>query len=72
MIDDCRFPNEATFIREHGGQLWHIDRTSVARQTGHASDGALDDLDFDRHILNDGSHSELFAQLSTYAGAPTP
>lgn len=63
VFDDCRFPNEAEFIRTHGGALWRVERPGVVCQTDHASEGGLDDFIFDRRIVNDGSVLDLYQQM---------
>jgi len=59
VADDVRFPNEAALIREMGGEMWMVRRPGVERNTGHASEGSLDEFDFDRVIENDGTLDEL-------------
>lgn len=69
VFEDCRFANEADFILRRGGQLWRIERPGVARQTDHASEGGLDDVTFDRRIVNDGSLLDLYQQVQALAPA---
>jgi hypothetical protein len=60
-IDDCRFPNEASMIRELGGELWHVERPN----TDHASEGALTDPElFTHRIVNDGTLQQLREQVA--------
>lgn len=52
VIDDCRFPNEAEFVRQRGGLLLRIERPHLPAGS-HASETALDDWpDFDLIIRN--------------------
>jgi len=56
VVDDVRFPNEASLIRELNGELWHVQRPSATANTDHASEGALNDPElFTRRIMNDGT-----------------
>ena len=59
VIDDVRFPNEATMIRDLGGELWRIDRPGIAYNGDHESEGGLDDITPDRVIVNDGTIAQL-------------
>ena len=43
VIDDVLFPNEATMIRDLGGELWRIERPGIAYNGGHESEGGLED-----------------------------
>jgi hypothetical protein len=61
VIDDCRFPNEASLIRELGGELWHVERPG----TDHSSEGALTDPElFTHRIVNDGTLQQLREQVA--------
>lgn len=54
VVDDVRFPDEADFIRERGGELWLIDR-GLEADTNHASEGGLRGYPhFSCHINNKG------------------
>lgn len=70
VVDDVRFPNEADLIRTLGGQLWRIDRPSTEGDTDHASEGGLDDYDFDHYILNDGSLADLYNHTKSLLWQP--
>ena len=65
VIDDVRFENEYKAIREQGGQVWKIVRAGNVPSTDHASEGRMDDFEFDEVIHNDGSLDELRAKVST-------
>jgi len=72
VVDDCRFPNEAALIRRLGGEVWRLSRPSAARNTTHASEGALDDYPlFDRDLVNDGSLMDLYDRVNEIL-QPTP
>lgn len=72
VVDDMRFPNEAAAVKALGGELWRVERSSVVRQTDHASEGSLDSLTFDRRIVNDGSLLDLYARVQHCLATPTP
>lgn len=60
VADDVRFPNEAALIKQKGGQLWRIIRPGHTNDDGeHASEGALDDWEFDQVIVNNSGLGEL-------------
>lgn len=59
VITDVRFPNEAEFIRSLGGALWRIQRPGTGPANGHSSEVALDEYQFDRILVNDGSLADL-------------
>lgn len=56
VIADCRQPNEYDFIREHGGEIWHILRKGTIRR---GMDGLLDDRQFDVILYNNSSLAVL-------------
>ena len=56
VIDDVRFENEAEMIKQMGGEMWKVIRTSTINKSTHASEGGLDHwAGFDRVIINDGT-----------------
>lgn len=60
VADDMRKTNEARAIKDAGGEWWRVVRPGHEGETnGHSSEGALDDLEFDRVIVNDGTLAEL-------------
>lgn len=65
VVDDVRFPNEADLIRSMGGALWRVERPLAVRNTSHSSEGGLDDVIFDRRIVNDCSLVELYSQVKS-------
>ncbi len=68
VITDCRFQNEAAFIAERDGVIWHIDRLGVAPVESHASESGLDRLPGDLVIPN---HNDLNYLLTTVGQAIT-
>ncbi len=64
ITDDVRFPNEYDAIKSLGGQMWKIERPSHTAEThNHSSEGNLDDHQFDRIIVNDGSIADLHKKV---------
>lgn len=63
VVDDVRFPNEAALIRKYGGEMWLITRPGAERPNSHASEGGLSDINFDRHIENNGSLMDLYRNV---------
>ena len=75
IITDTRFPNEAKAVKDHGGILIRINRTSIYSVTSdffhgvmgvekHPSETALDNYkDWDYVIDNDGSLEDLFEKV---------
>ena len=58
IFTDCRFENEAEAIRERGGEVWRINRSST-REGGHISEKALPAELVDVEILNGGTLQDL-------------
>ena len=63
VADDCRFKNEADLIRQLGGEIWCVIRPDVRLEAKHASEGGLDEYEFDRYIINDGPLSQLTGRV---------
>lgn len=63
LITDCRFPNEAQAVKDHGGIIIRIDRPGITAVNAHPSETALDDYPFDEHITNRGSIKDLYDKL---------
>lgn len=59
VISDCRFPNEAQWIKDQGGVIWHILRPGVDPVRAHASEALIKDLPYDYVIDNRGSIDDL-------------
>lgn len=61
VITDVRFENEAKYIREKGGVVWHIFRDSAPRVAAHTSEaGVMFHPSKDVLISNNGTLNELF------------
>lgn len=59
VITDCRFPNEAKAVKEHGGFVVRVTRPGVQPVNAHPSEVSLDDWGFDYAVHNDGTLDEL-------------
>jgi hypothetical protein len=68
-ITDVRFPNEAEFVRELGGQLWRIRRRAAdSVRAAHSSESQIEQISCDREIHNERSLDHLAEQvLAAYA-----
>lgn len=60
ICDDMRFPNEAETIRSMGGKIVRIERPGFADTSGHASEGALEGIEFDLVVNNDARCATSF------------
>jgi len=63
IITDCRFPNEATAIKNAGGVIIRVNRPGINAVNTHPSEVALDHWHFDYIIENDESIAELKHQV---------
>ena len=65
-IPDTRFPNEAQWVVDQGGEVWKVWADEPHEDTGrsatHASETALKDWKFDRVFENNGTIPELYAK----------
>lgn len=65
IIGDCRFVNEAEYIRKTGGKIIRLEgdpaqvRFNSKRDLNHASEIGLDDYSFDYRFENNGSLDAL-------------
>lgn len=59
IITDCRFPNEATAIKNAGGIIIRVNRPGIHAINSHPSEVALDHWVYDYVIDNDDSLSQL-------------
>jgi len=63
IITDCRFPNEATAIKNQGGVIVRINRPGIHAINAHPSETSLDHWHFDYVIDNDEGITELKHQV---------
>lgn len=54
IITDCRFGNEALWVRGEAGSVWRINRPGTGPINKHRSETHLDQWPFDQVIVNDG------------------
>ncbi len=60
VVDDCRFRNECSAIKQMNGEIWRIVRDEHIRlESKHPSEGGLVDWPADRVIENNGTIPEL-------------
>lgn len=59
VISDVRFPNEAEWIHDLGGQVWRIDRPGVAPVREHASETLVASITPGFLLENSGSIDDL-------------
>jgi hypothetical protein len=59
IIKDIRFENEATFLRKHQGQIWHIKRPNTPHVNPHSSEHGITQGFGDVLIKNDGTLKDL-------------
>lgn len=59
VITDVRFPNEVEAIRDAGGHIVRVTRPGMTHDDTHISETALDDLEPDTLIENDGTLEDL-------------
>lgn len=58
-IPDVRFPNEARWVKDHGGFVVRVNRPGVQAALGHVSDVALNDWPFDYVVSNEEGIPQL-------------
>ncbi len=66
VIDDARFDNEAVWVRENGGRVFHLSRPSDedgTKHTEHASEAGVEKKPEDIVLVNDGSITDLHSML---------
>ena len=63
VVTDVRFANEAQAIQSKGGYVIKIERPGVGPANNHISESALDNADFDKVIINDGTINQLHNKL---------
>lgn len=68
VISDVRFVNEGQWIKDAGGELWHIHRPSAAPVRPHASEAEIALIDVDRVIDNSGSLDDLWTRVDSVMG----
>jgi hypothetical protein len=64
VISDVRFDNEAQWVKDHGGVIWHIHRPSAQAVAAHQSENGIRPELVDHNILNNNTLSDLYAEVS--------
>lgn len=66
VVSDIRFEGEAKWIRDQGGEIWHVRRPNNPHDIGmtHASEQALFLADVDRFLINDGDLDQLHQEVA--------
>lgn len=59
VVSDVRFPNEAAWIKAHGGVIWRIIRSGIEPVNAHTSEDLIASLPYDYVIDNSGSIDRL-------------
>lgn len=64
VISDCRFENEAAWVRREGGEVWHIVRPNAQAVEAHASEVGVRFEVGDALLHNSGSLDDLRRNVS--------
>jgi hypothetical protein len=64
VISDVRFDNEAQWVKDHGGVIWHIHRPAAQAVAAHQSENGIRPELVDLNILNNNSLSDLDAEVT--------
>ena len=63
VSEDIRFKNEADAFRKEGFKIIKINNPRIPVARKHASEGGLDDYEFDYSIENDGTFENYFKKI---------
>lgn len=69
VIIDCRFENEAAWVRARGGQLWHIRGRRKDGVNPHVSESGVALADGDIEVDNSGEVFALYEQIDRLVAA---
>lgn len=69
VVSDVRFENEARWIRENGGAVWHIERANVAKVEAHSSEAGVRREYADIALFNSGTVAGLQRAAQILVGA---
>jgi hypothetical protein len=67
-ISDVRFPNEAQWIKDHGGVIWRIERPAAVPVRAHVSESEIYHFTPDLVIDNSGSIDDLRVAVAEALG----
>lgn len=73
VVPDCRYPNEADFLRSLGADIWRVnagDRVSANEHSNHASETQVDSIAVDKEISNEGTLFELSTAVRAALSLP--
>jgi hypothetical protein len=63
IVTDCRFENEAAWIRRYGGRIIHLRRNAAQPVHGHLSEGGVQEGENDFVVHNNGTLEDLQERL---------
>jgi len=68
IISDVRFPNEVAMIKDMGGIIIRVKRSSLEteKKDTHSSEILVNNLNVDVDIINDGSLNDLYNKVDDY------
>jgi len=67
VITDCRFGNEAYWIKNQGGYVIHIKRNSkLIAENSHSSESGMKENDYDFTIYNTQKISDLYKKIDEF------
>lgn len=70
LVTDCRFENEAAWIRKQGGVIWHIDRKAAAgagTEGNHVSESGVKFVKGDKRIDNNETLGHFYDKVDALA-----
>lgn len=59
VMTDVRFENEAAWVRDTGGQIWHVSREGALNTKAHISEAGIKILEPDVQIFNEDTIESL-------------
>lgn len=65
VITDCRFDNEAAWVRENDGYVVHITRNNAPQVSAHVSEDGVSEKLIDFKIENNGALEDLYGSLDS-------
>jgi dephospho-CoA kinase len=65
-LTDVRFENEAAFVRNSGGVIWHVKRPGIGAVNAHKSEAGVEFVDGDVIIDNSGSLQALYDNIDIF------
>ena len=65
VITDCRFDNEAAWVRKNGGYVIRITRNNAPQVSAHVSEDGVSEKLIDFKIENNGALEDLYGSLDS-------